>query len=139
MNNRDKIFCNKKFWGTCSSVEILKGYMLICWNTVWVHAHLSECWRGTWQEKDWEPLLYIIRRRQLCVFEKKSSLYFLALQHPNIVRYHCAWLEHRTIEESERENQSESDVFDWARFFQLRSAAFWYMASFFLFNLRLCY
>jgi len=22
-----------------------------------VHANLSKCWRGTWSEKDWEPLL----------------------------------------------------------------------------------
>jgi len=27
MNNHDKIFCNKKFRGKCSSVEMLKGYM----------------------------------------------------------------------------------------------------------------
>jgi len=34
--------------GACSSVEMLKGYMLIYWNPGGVHAHLSECWRGTW-------------------------------------------------------------------------------------------
>jgi len=34
MINHDKIFCHKKFLG----------------------AHLSECWRGTWPEKGWEPL-----------------------------------------------------------------------------------
>jgi len=22
-----------------------------------VHAHLSKCWRGTWSEKGWEPLV----------------------------------------------------------------------------------
>jgi len=35
------------FRGTCSSVEILKGYMLIFRNAEDVHAHLSECWRGS--------------------------------------------------------------------------------------------
>jgi len=30
--------------------------MLICWNAERVHAHLSECWRGTWEENGWEPL-----------------------------------------------------------------------------------
>jgi len=34
--------------GTCVSVEILKGYILICWNAEGVHSHVSECWRGTW-------------------------------------------------------------------------------------------
>ena len=29
--------------GTCTSVEMLKGYMLICRNAEGVHAHLSEC------------------------------------------------------------------------------------------------
>jgi len=24
----DKIFCHKEFWGTCSSVEMMKGYMV---------------------------------------------------------------------------------------------------------------
>jgi len=37
---------------------MLKGYMLICWNAEGGHAHLSECWRGTWSEKGWEPLFY---------------------------------------------------------------------------------
>jgi len=22
-----------------------------------VHVHLTKCWRGTWSEKGWEPLL----------------------------------------------------------------------------------
>jgi len=34
--------------GTCASVEMLKGCIHICWNVEGVHAHLSECWRGTW-------------------------------------------------------------------------------------------
>jgi len=34
--------------GACASVEMLKGYILNCWNTEGVHPHLSECWRGTW-------------------------------------------------------------------------------------------
>jgi len=33
---------------TCASVEMVKGYILICWNAEGVHAHLSEYWRGTW-------------------------------------------------------------------------------------------
>jgi len=24
---------------------------------LWVHAHLSKCWRGTWSEKGWKPLI----------------------------------------------------------------------------------
>jgi len=47
------------FRGTCASVEMLKGYILICWNAEVVHAHLSECWRGKWQEKGWESLGYV--------------------------------------------------------------------------------
>jgi len=43
------------FRGTFSSVNMLKGSMLICWNAEGVHAHLSECWRGTWSEKGREP------------------------------------------------------------------------------------
>jgi len=43
MNNHDKIFRQKIFRGTYSSVEMLKGYMLICLNTEGVHAHLLEC------------------------------------------------------------------------------------------------
>jgi len=46
------------FGGTFSSVNMMKGYMLICWNAEGVHAHLSKCWRGTWSEKGWEPLVY---------------------------------------------------------------------------------
>jgi len=30
MNNHENILCYKSFSGTCSSVEILKGYMAIC-------------------------------------------------------------------------------------------------------------
>jgi len=37
MNNHDKMFCYRKFCGTCSSVEMLKGYMLICENAEGVH------------------------------------------------------------------------------------------------------
>jgi len=33
---------------TCSSVEMLKGYMLIFRNAERVHMPLLECWRGTW-------------------------------------------------------------------------------------------
>jgi len=32
-----KYFFIRSFWGTCSSVKILKGYILICWNAVGVH------------------------------------------------------------------------------------------------------
>ena len=39
---------------------MLKGYMLIWWNVEGVRIHLSECWRGTWQEKVWEPLLWTL-------------------------------------------------------------------------------
>jgi len=35
------------FRGTFSSVNMLKGSMLICWNAEGARAHLSECWRGT--------------------------------------------------------------------------------------------
>jgi len=35
--------------GTCSSDEMLKGYMLIYWSTKGVHAHLLECSRGYMQ------------------------------------------------------------------------------------------
>jgi len=72
-----KYFVTRNFRGTCSSVEMLKGCMLIfqnaegymliyriaegvhaylskCWRVhaylskCWrVHAHLSDCWRGT--------------------------------------------------------------------------------------------
>jgi len=40
-----KYFVIKSFGGTCSSVKILKWYILIFWNAVGVHAHMSECWR----------------------------------------------------------------------------------------------
>jgi len=43
-----KYFVMRNFRGTCSSVEMLKGYVLICWYAIWVHSHLSESWRGTW-------------------------------------------------------------------------------------------
>jgi len=52
-----KYFVIRNFRGTCSSVEMLKGYMLIFRNTEGVHAHLSGCWRGTCSEKGWEPLM----------------------------------------------------------------------------------
>jgi len=52
-----KYFVIRKFRGTCSSVEMLKGYMSIFQNAEGVHAHLSECWKGTWSEKCWELLL----------------------------------------------------------------------------------
>jgi len=52
-----KYFVIKSFRGTCASVKILKGYILICWNAVGIHARLSECWRGTLLEKGWEPLI----------------------------------------------------------------------------------
>ena len=43
MNIQGKKFGIIHFRDTCSSFEILKGYMLICWNAVGVHPHLSEC------------------------------------------------------------------------------------------------
>jgi len=36
-----KYFVMRNFRGTCSSVEMLKGYMVVCWNAEGVHAHLS--------------------------------------------------------------------------------------------------
>jgi len=48
MNNHEKCIVIGNFRGTCASVKMLKGYMRICWNAEGVHAHLSECWRGTW-------------------------------------------------------------------------------------------
>jgi len=33
-----KYFVIRYFRGTCSSVKILKGYMLICWNAERVHC-----------------------------------------------------------------------------------------------------
>jgi len=51
-----KYFVIRNCTGTCSSAKVMKGYMLIRWNAEGVHIHLSECWRGTWQEKSWEPL-----------------------------------------------------------------------------------
>jgi len=38
-------------------VKILKGNMLSFYNAERVHAHLSECKRGTWLEKGWEPMI----------------------------------------------------------------------------------
>jgi len=50
--------------GTCASVEMQKGYMLIFRNAERVHYHLLECWRGcTWPKKGWEPLVYHIKCR----------------------------------------------------------------------------
>jgi len=40
-------FCHKKF----------KRYKFICRNAEGVHSHLTKCWRGTWSEKGWNPLL----------------------------------------------------------------------------------
>jgi len=57
-----KYFVIRNFRGTCSIVHLSKWwrYTLICWNAEGVHAHLSECWRGTWLEKGWEPLIHPI-------------------------------------------------------------------------------
>jgi len=52
-----KYFVIKNFRGACSSVKTLKGYMLIVRNAEGDHAPLSECLRGTWSEKVWEPLV----------------------------------------------------------------------------------
>jgi len=38
----------------CQNAE---GYMFNFRNAEGVHAHLSECWSGTWSEKGWESLL----------------------------------------------------------------------------------
>jgi len=38
MNDHDNMFCHRKFRGTFSSVNMLKGYMLICWNAEGVHG-----------------------------------------------------------------------------------------------------
>jgi len=37
------------FYSTCPS--------FICRNAEGVHVHVSECLRGTWETKGWEPLL----------------------------------------------------------------------------------
>jgi len=37
-----KYFVMRNVRGACLSVEMLKGYMVICWNAEGVHAHLSE-------------------------------------------------------------------------------------------------
>jgi len=37
----------------CQNSEEVHPYLLKCCG---VHAHLSECWRGTLLEKGWEPL-----------------------------------------------------------------------------------
>jgi len=31
MNNHDKMYCHRKFYGTRASVEMLKEYILTCW------------------------------------------------------------------------------------------------------------
>jgi len=41
-------FVIRIFRGACSSIEMLKGYMLIFRNAEGVHTPLLECWRGTW-------------------------------------------------------------------------------------------
>jgi len=52
-----KEFVKSNCRGACWSVKIMKGYMIIWWNDEGVHIHLSECWRGTRQEKGWESLV----------------------------------------------------------------------------------
>jgi len=76
--NAEGVHANRlKCWrGTCSSVWMLKGYMLICVNAEGVHAHLCECWRGTWQEKGWEPLSQTFSNFKFCL-DKSGSLYRL--------------------------------------------------------------
>jgi len=58
-----KYFVIRNFRGTRSSVEMLKGYMLIFRNAKWVHANLSEFSKGTWSEKGWEPLILTMYSR----------------------------------------------------------------------------
>jgi len=53
-----RCFVIRNFRGTYSSVKMLKGYLLILQNAEGVHAHLWECWRGTWSKKGWEPLAH---------------------------------------------------------------------------------
>jgi len=38
-----KVYCHKKFGGTCSSLIMLKGYILKFGNAEEVLAHQSEC------------------------------------------------------------------------------------------------
>jgi len=45
-----KYFVIRDFRGTCS--------LFICSNAEEVLTHVSECLRGTWQTKGWEPLLW---------------------------------------------------------------------------------
>ena len=49
MNSHHKYFVIRDFRGTCS--------LFICRNAEAIHAHASECLRGTWETKGWEPLL----------------------------------------------------------------------------------
>ena len=49
-----KCICEKSWENILSSgvlgvhVHLSKLYILICWNAIGVHGHLSECCRGTW-------------------------------------------------------------------------------------------
>jgi len=52
-----KYFVIRNLRGTRLSAEMLKGSVLIFQNAEGVHASLSECWKGIWSEKGWEPLL----------------------------------------------------------------------------------
>jgi len=47
LNNHDKMYCHgsENLRGTCASVEMLKGYMHICWNVEGVHG----------KKKVWNP------------------------------------------------------------------------------------
>jgi len=43
MINHEKYFVVRNFRGTYSSVEVLKGYMLVFQNAEGVHAYLWKC------------------------------------------------------------------------------------------------
>ena len=68
-----KYFVIRNFRGTCSSEEIPKGYVVIFRNAEGVHAHLSECWRGTWSEKGGEPLICAITDVHCCFSSNITS------------------------------------------------------------------
>ena len=68
MINHEKYFVVRNFRGTYSSVEVLKGYMLVFQNAEGVHAYLWKCWRGTWSKKGWEPLVYRILMAEVSPF-----------------------------------------------------------------------
>ena len=66
-----RISTNQNYWGTLSTpapspptpLPLENPVLALAWKksfqrpSLGVHAHLPKCWRGTWPEKVWEPLL----------------------------------------------------------------------------------